>query len=95
MLLKLGNKQEFDKFVRVLVLSNITITHYCSQAHVLYSKGRKNCGLFPQGYRFMILLATMQANFLSFCVVLFKRLYFDTVVSDESFISILKVPELC
>jgi hypothetical protein len=43
----------------------------------------------------MILLATVQPDYLSFFVVLFKRLYSDTVVSDESFISILKVPELC
>jgi hypothetical protein len=43
--LKLGNKLEFDKFVCVLVLNNITVTHNSSQAHVLYSKDKTNCGL--------------------------------------------------
>ena len=33
-------------------------------------------------------------NFMGFSVVLFVRLYFETDVSDESIISLLKVPEI-
>jgi len=43
----------------------------------------------------MILLGRLERNCLGFFVVLFILLYFDTDVSDERIISILKVSELC